>query len=223
MSDIDRLLTFDPLASAEELTGSSYKEDRGTMALGFLMHLRHSDQKRRALAASGDSWFNMDLAETLSLYSQMGFEEVLCDEFAGRSWGEEPAHRETFRILWHPKGILATVESYQGTRRNSTKIYYNVAISDVASGRWVSCISSGRMAKVGDVYVGDHDAREGVRRAISRWEEVGEFVPAWVDRPFLWLLTYTDSDVEGYDYVAINAERISRLPKHVQAAVGGAS
>jgi hypothetical protein len=221
MSGLDDLLRTDPLADAERLTGKSYKDDESTMALGFLMHLGHSERKAAALQQADDSWFSMDLAATLALYDRLGFKEVLCDEFTGRSYGDEPEPTETFRVLWHPKGILAKVESYNGDGRNSTTIYYNVRVRDVQDRTWGHCISSGRLR--GDVYVGYHDAREGARRAIERWEEVGDFLPVWVEQPFLWLLTYTDSDVEGYDYKAITAERISRLPQNVQGAIRGES
>lgn len=223
MSDIDRLLSVDPLADAERVTGKSYKEDKGTMALGFLMHLDHSAKKDAALKQADDSWFSMDLAQTLSLYDDMGFEEVLCDTFAGRTYEDEPTATETYRILWHPKGILATVESYRGAGRNAAKIYYNVDIT--GSTDWHHATSSGSIARsVTDrkVWVGDHDAREGVRRAIERLGEVGEFLPVWVKRPFLWFLTYTDTDEVGYDYAAITEERTSRLPQHVQQAIAGA-
>jgi len=222
-ADLHSLLRTDALAEAERVTGESYKDDAATASLGFLMHLGLSERKETALKAAADSWFGMDLASTLALYADLGFEEVLCDQFIGRSWSDEPAPDETYRILWHPKGILATVESYNATGRNATKIYYNVAIADAADHQWASRISSGHMAKDANVYIGDHDAREGVRNAIRRWEEVGEFLPVWIERPFLWLLTYTDTDADGYDYPAINASRIARLPQHVQDAIKGAA
>lgn len=222
MNNLDRLLSFDPLAEAERVTRNSYKDDKGTMALGFLMHLDHGVEKRDALKAADDSWFNMNLADTLDLYRRMGFVEVLCDEFTGRTYSGEPAPTETFRILWHDKGILATVESHGGTRRNATKVYYNVAVT---SPDWYQHISSGHLAGANDrkVWVGDHDAREGVRHNLAQLEGVGDFLPVWVERPFLWLLTYMDTDVDGCDYKAINAERIGRLPQHVQDAIGGAA
>src|SRR5690242_18925022 len=98
--------------------GESYKDDAATASLGFLMRLDLSQRKEAALKASADSWFGMDLADTLALYADMGFEEVLCVHFTGRSWSDEPSPAESYRIFWHPKGILATVESYDGTRRN---------------------------------------------------------------------------------------------------------
>lgn len=209
--DIAALLAFDPLGQAERLTGESYKDDGATMSLGFAMHMEHNRRKADALQAARDSHFAMNLAETLALYAEMGFAEVLCDEFAGTDV------TETFHILWHPEGLLATVESYGGVRRNCSKVYYNIAMR--STGDMWSRTSSGRLMP-GDVWVGDHDAREGIRTNLDRLREVGDFLPAWVERPFLWFVTYAETK-RDYDYAAINAERISRLPAHVIAAIRG--
>lgn len=220
MTEIHKLLARDALADAEVFTGQSYKEDKETASLGFGLHMLYAAEKESALQEAKDSYFNMDLAETLALYADMGFTEILCDEFKGTAYSGELAPTETFRILWHTDGLLATVESYQGTRRNSTKVYYNLDVAD--RGDLWSRISSGGLAD-GDVWVGDHDAREGIRTNLARLSEVGTFLPTWVERPFLWLVTYAESKGD-YDYKAINAERISRLPESVQAAIaGGAS
>lgn len=216
-ADLSRLLATDPLADAERLTGKSYKDDPETMSLGFGLHLLNSAAKESAAKAVGDSYFSMDLAETLALYAALGFVEVLCDEFTGTAYGDTDAPVETYRILWHADGLLATVESYGTTGRNCTKVYYNLDIFDRRD-LW-SRTSSGRM--VGDdVWVGDHDGREGIRTNLNRLREVGNFLPVWVESPFLWLVTYAESK-DDYDYAAINAERIGRLPAHVQAAISG--
>ena len=39
----------------------------------------------------------------------------------------------------------------------------------------------------------------------------------------MWLLTYMDTEVDGYDYAAINARRIADLPADVRAAIGAVS
>jgi len=218
MAEFSDLLKTDALADAERITGKSYKDDEETMRLGFGLHLVLGAAKEAAAKAARDSYFSMNLAETLALYADMGFTEVLCDEFGGISYGTESAPAETYRILWRD-GILATVESHQGTHRNATKVYYNVAVHD-RSDLW-SRISSGSMTD-GGVWVGDHDAREGIRTNLARLGEIGTFLSTWVKRPFLWLVTYAESKGD-YDYAAINAERISRLPADVQAAIGGAS
>lgn len=216
-ADLHRLLRIDPLADAEQITGKSYKDDTETMRLGFGLHLELAAAKERAARETRDSYFSMDLAETLGLYADMGFEQVLCDEFEGTAYDGEPAPAETFRILWNTDGVLATVESYQGTRRNATKVYYNVLIDDRSD--LGSRTSSGRLHD-GDVWVGDHDGREGIRTNLERLSEIGSFLPVWVASPFLWLVTYAETKGD-YDYEAINAERISRLPEHVRRAIGG--
>lgn len=212
MPNIPSLLSYDPLAEAERVTGQSYKDDEATMRLGFGLQVMHSRDKEAALREVRDSYFSMDLSETLALFAEMGFEEVLCDTFTGNG------SAETFRILWNPEGLLATVESYRGTHRNAAKVYYNLAVRD-SSDLW-SRTSSGSMP-VDDVWVGDHDAREGIRTNLDRLREVGDFLPVWIEAPFLWLVNYAETKDAGYDYAAINEERIGRLPEHVRDAIKG--
>jgi hypothetical protein len=215
--EIADLLRVDPLAEAERATGRSYKEDEATSELGFLLHLGHVERKKAALKAAGDSYFSMDLADTLGLYAGLGVLEVLVDEFEGAPWAiGEVGPPETYRILWHPDGLLATVESYETTGRNSTKVYYNLRVVD-REGLW-GRTSSGRL--VGDVWAGDHDGREGIANNLAGLREVGDFLPVWAERPFLWLVNYSESKVGGYDYKAITAERISRLPAGVRDSIG---
>lgn len=217
--DLAGLLRIDPLSDAEQITGQSYKDDQATMEIGFGLHLALSAAKERAAREANDSYFSMDLAQTLALYADMGFTEILCDEFPGVSYDGSPAPTETFRILWHVDGVLATVESYRGTDRNSTKVYYNVRLdSDWDRSDFWARTSSGGMRD--DVWVGNHDAREGVRTNLARLSEVGTFLPVWVEQPFLWLVTYAETKGD-YDYRAINEARIARLPVDVQRAIAG--
>ena len=207
--DISEALKFDPLAAAETITGHSYKDDADTMTIGMALGMAHNKAKAAALRDSLDSYYNMPFADALDLFADLGFAEVLHDNFAGTYGPEE------YVILWHPDGILATCESYMGDRNNSSKILYNYRHHD---GRYPSGLtSSGHM--FGEVWVGDHDAREGVRHNLDALRAEGEFLPVWVERQFLWLLTYMDSKVEGYDYQAITAERVNRLPENVRRAI----
>lgn len=222
MSDSNRiadLLAYDALSEAERITGESYKNDESTSAIGFGLHLMHARDKEAALAEAHDSHFRMDLADILALFADLGFEEVLCDDFKGTARNDEPAPAETFRILWHADGLLATVESYGTTGHNMSKVYYNLKVTDETN-LW-SRTSSGHFAD--GVWVGDHDAREGIRTKLSRLREVGDFLPVWVERPFLWLVNYAETKRDGYDYAAINKDRISRLPENLRKAIGGAA
>jgi hypothetical protein len=208
-AQVDAALRFDPLAAAEYLTGESYKDDTKTSRLGFALALQHNAAKEALLRGRADSFFAMDFRPSLDLFTDLGFEEVLRDTFVGRNGADE-----TYVILWHPDGILATCESYSGTSRNSAKVYYNYRHE--SGGYPGLLISSGSMH--GDVWAGDHDAREGVRHNLRLMRNEGEFLSPWVVRPWLWLLAYSDTDGD-YDYAAINAERISRLPEHVRRAI----
>lgn len=221
--DLDDLLRFDPLYAAETLTGHSYKEDDQTQALGLSLHLDTGVSKRKALKATGDTHLSSSLAEQLEVMESLGFETVLLDSFEGSDYGLG-SPEESYRIMWHPEGVLATVESYQGLGRNSTKFYYNVRFSQETMGKYYRYTSSGHFHTYDQenenyIWVGNHDGREAFKHHLTRLGLAGEFLSEWIEQPFLWLLTYTESKVEGYDYEAINEERISRLPKNVRNAI----
>lgn len=212
-----RLLRTDPLAEAEKITGKDYTQDDETMRMGFGFVAALNAVKQAAFINAADTHMNISLEDALRLFSIMGFDELLCDEFQGTSYGASEADNETYRILWHSKGVLATVESYRETKLNMAKIYYNIEFP-MESFDW-SVTSSGSFVS-DTVWAGDHDAREGVRHKLRQLEEAGSFLPVWVKAPFLWLVDYSQSREDGYDYKAINASRISRLPIDVQLAIG---
>ncbi len=211
-SETEKLLSFDALHAAEQITGASYKDDKGTMALGFSLLQAASAEKERVLAAADDTSMRTPFTRTLEIYLSEGFTVVYKTKFPsiGPGGGED-----AWLILWHPEGLLATLESY-GPATNSSKIYFNVKAPE--SGRsllWSGCYSRGH-------FVGDMDVREGLRHRLRQLRELGTARP-WVERPFLWLLTYNDSKVDGYDHNALNEQRIAQLPADVQAAIRGRS
>jgi len=209
------LLAFDPLSTAERVTGKSYKADEGTMALGFSLAIDHNQRKSNALAASGDTHFSQTLAEAEKVYAAAGFAKVASWPFEGSG-----GIAEELAAWWHPDGLLLTVESYMGTRVNSAKVRYNVSSPEPRPADFFRRTSSGSLT-ADDVWAGDHDVREGLIVAIEGLREVGAFLPVWVRQPFMWLLTYMDTKVEGYDYAAISTRRIADLPADVRAAIAG--
>jgi len=243
--DIDEALRFDSLSAAEKLTGTSYKEDDQTMALGFAMNLAHSKRKRSLLSAANDTYFSMPFDSAVEVMELAGFEIVLTEKFFGKTyWDDEVAVEETFHILWHPDGILAEMDSYKGKSMNSGKIYYNVVFNPdlfqyvydydtdeqvlAPEGTRGYCTSDG--VSVHDytssgsyfdydgesVWVGDHDSREGVRHKINALREIGAFLPQWRERPFMWLVHHNEN---SDNYEQITEERIARLPEHVRNAI----
>jgi hypothetical protein len=112
-------------------------------------------------------------------------------------------------IFWRKDGVLLVTDTY-GKRINNAKAYLNYR------GPWEACEKCS--------YGGGHpsvekDARKGLRFTLDRMKELGEILPKWEHRPFLWLLSYMDTKRKDYDYKAINAARIEKLPKEVQEAI----
>lgn len=210
---IGEALRFDAFGVAEDLTGESYKTDKGTSAIGMGLFFENNRQKEDLLRGSDDSFFNMDFVGQMAVFGKLGFEPVWHEEFDGSH-----TYPDFYSILWHPDGLLATCESYGIGSRNSAKVYYNYKHPDVYFD-W-KLKSSGRY--VGDVWVGDHDAREGVRYNLDAMRAEGEFLSVWVERPWLSLVNYAEGRAEGQtmeERKAITERKISELPEHVRRAI----
>jgi hypothetical protein len=179
--------------------------------------VRHGQYKEALLRGANDSYFSMNFADSNMLFADLGFGTVYQEDFVG-SGGDE-----TYLVLWHPDGLLATCESYNRYRRNSAKVYYNYKHPDVYFDWHLK--SSGHYN--GDVWVGDHDAREGIRHNLDALRAEGEFLPVWVERPWLSLMNYAEGrelDGMSYDerskiYKQITEDKIAQLPEHVRRAI----
>lgn len=217
MNNIDDLLKFDPLAEAEKLTGKSYKTDSGTEALGFLMHIQHNERKNAALEVMQDTSFSRDMEWMRGFMEREGFELAHKHDFVyvDKYFNEGPRN-ECVEYYWHPEGILFILESYNETRMNTCKGLFNWKPNE-GNDRWPRGVSGGFED---DVFCGDKDGREGFRHFLTTMRATGSFVPKWHKVPFLWLLSYADSKVEGYDHKAITAERLTHFPQHVKDAMG---
>lgn len=262
---ITELLRFDPLYFVEGLTGKSYKEDPETERDGMLLHITHTRRKNEILRSIGDSHLGISWVEYAKLLMNYGFRIVLTETFVPPTHNPtEVPPKEYYLVLWHPKGILATVESYYGKSLNSSKVYYNIAFTEYAcmgiDDRWPFTSSGsfawevdfdaephkgfGRLRDV-DIYprkseawgftgvwVGDHDGREGIINALEGLQTVGEFLPEWIQQPFLWLVHYGEfrtierdasisSHKRGDVLEQLSQARIAKLPLHVQDAIRG--
>lgn len=213
MTDFDDLLKFDPLVHAETLTGKSYKDDESTSALGFALHLEHTQRKRDELSLRDDTHYGSPFWNTLRIFNDLGFEAVHGHLFPSST----QAHAsDRFVLLWRPDGVLGTLESY-GDATNNAKIYYNWRVNENVENRY-ALLSSGHWVDE-QTWTGDHDAREGLRHTLSRLEATGTFLPFWVERPWLWLLDYSQTKTPNYDHKTINEELIARLPILVREAI----
>lgn len=126
---VGRALKTDPLHAAEKVTGKSYKEDKATEALGFLMHMEHVEAKRKILSEAGDTHYSMSYADYVKVITRLGFEEQETRQF------QYDRHRDTPVTLHactytHPLGAILTFTTYawSGGREetiNSANLYFN--------------------------------------------------------------------------------------------------
>jgi len=121
---IGKLLETDPLSEAEKLTGKSYKEDKVTESLGFLMMLSIKEEKENLLTSVDDTTFSETEGEYLRKVTDLGFELLLKETFIGRGYGNTPTE-EHFYIMFHREySILLSWDTFVG-KRNGGNFYYN--------------------------------------------------------------------------------------------------
>lgn len=218
---VKQMLTFDPLDTAEKLMGGP--SDAAAL-LGVAMHIEHTQAKNNMLLSMGDTTLNSSLESYLTIVDSLGFQQVLCLPFDGWGLDGKTHAQETLRVLAHRDGMLLCLDTWQSHQVNSAKVYYNwqpYVDSDQAwgvtsSGHWLHGQGN---APSYPVWVGDHDAREAIRHKIQGLRDNGLLLPIWLERPFLWLLHYMDTKVEGYNYHAINTHRIQMLPEWVRRMI----
>jgi hypothetical protein len=214
-NELQTLLTFDPLARAEEITGKDSHDNEGTVWTGMVLAQAHNRAKEAALKANDDSTFSNKTSDYLRIIKAEGFRKVLEIDIPECEHGYLG---DKFFVYWHEDGILLKFDTYfGGDSINGGNFYYNWKPNAPESG--YRFISSGHWNE--GVLVGYHDAREAIRFRIKRFRDNGQLLAAWIEQPCLWLLHYQDTKVQGYDHKAINAQRIAMLPEHVQRAIRG--
>ena len=75
-NDLDTLLNGDSLATAETITGKSYKEDERTSLLGLFINMQAADLKKKVLSERGDSTFSMKMKDYCDFLVKNEFEKV---------------------------------------------------------------------------------------------------------------------------------------------------
>jgi hypothetical protein len=215
---IKDVMSVDPISEFEVRSGKDYKTNSELENLAMMFFaMEHGALKTESLKNQRDTYHGMPVEEYIAAITDFGFTQILCDKFSSEKWGYE----EKYLMFWHPKGLLLAFETFHSRSVNGGKVYYNWKSETENRFRYTSsgCYRDG-------VWVGDHDCREGLIANMTAMDSVGEFLPVWWQSPHLWLLTYADWDkcreTVGYHaHDAITANRISRLPQHVQDAIRG--
>lgn len=209
-TDLKEALAYDPISDAEKRMGKSYKDDDAVTWLGVALMQDQRMAKDALLFLNRDTnSMRQTIPEFFEILADMGFREVLKIGIEGT-----PDH---FFIFWKA-GLLVKLDTYMGRSVNSATCYFNYRGPRDAINGSNGCIQG---TEDQPVWYGDTDIREGLRHKIETMSEAGELLEKWIKPPFLWLLHYMDTKAKGYDYNAINAERIAMLPEDVREAISG--
>lgn len=229
MDDFSKMLSFDPLQTAEEMTGQPYDEDAATFSLGISLMQKNERIKREDLALRMDTYRRMLFSDAVDVFLDLGFDEVLSETFASRR-----SDVNFFKVFWKD-GILLVADSalfgddIKSIILNSCEFYYNWMPYDLntssrhtSSGRFTlfrdgDVVPITRRSAEGDewVWAGHHSGSEAIRHSLARLGDHGEFLPKWRADPRPSLATSMDQG----NYREATIARISRLPDHVQKAI----
>lgn len=182
---LQRLLSFDSLAQAEEITGKDYKSDMGTVGLGLLMNIENEKRKEEILSANGDFYRLIDFLDAVQVAIDLGFEPIWA--YSGLSYYDNPQKTIFF---WHD-GILLTMNDYKG-RLNTAEISFNWRPFSGKSNEFTPIFSfpiSGGMEHrsqgfddvEGDpwVFVGSINVTEGLKHYVNKLRASGEILTDW--------------------------------------------
>lgn len=188
-TEFDKILHFDPLQEAENISGKSYKEDRSTMIMGMMLLQQSEQRKADELALRGDTHARMSFFEAVDVALGAGFEPVYAQILPDMTkYGNgEDVH---FYAYWR-RGVLLTLESYGPADRlivNSAHIYFNWRSADGGtswpdvpfSGGWRHR-SEGFEDVEGDPWtlVASIDVRAGLLHYLDVLGSSGEFLETW--------------------------------------------
>ncbi|OHA47106.1 MAG: hypothetical protein A3A80_01650 [Candidatus Terrybacteria bacterium RIFCSPLOWO2_01_FULL_44_24] len=197
-------LAFDPLATAEHITGQHYTEDRETSGLGLRLSMRNNFVKNVILGELGDTHYRISWKKFLEIIDDLGFDIVEDRQFEYVLGLGTIILYPTNLIAAHPNlNLLLHATSYltEGADEdqetlNSGNIYGTLRITEPDREKvWEAlgaCHCS--FAFHGDDIELNIDVREGLKLKLERLATQGRFVP-WGDTErsmTVWLADYVE-------------------------------
>lgn len=213
---IDELLAIDPIAKAEKIIGRGLSNE--IAALGLLFQMDKSERVAKALSEMGDvDGFHQDVETYINILKSAGFQQILVEDI--------PQTNDKFYVFWLD-GVLVSFDTYWGHKSiNGGNVYLNYEFEDTRNNWFIlsGCShgpihsESGKGTTVTRTV--SIDCRQALLHKLNQMRINGTILKKWKQRPFLWLLHYMDTKVDGYDYDAINEQRISQFPIEVREAI----
>lgn len=195
----ERLMSTDALLEAERITGSSYKDDEATAALGLGIHLQLGAQKQAVLSELDDTHWNVSWTNFLRIALEEGFVEVRRREHEYKERGMDEQV-----ILHHPtEGTVINAGSYWGGESlNGATLYFNLEFPKHATREGLAFSGHFNLDAWDNqdrrIYIGSVSLGEGMRRTLAKMRAQGSFVAPWVERPWMSLDAYWDSKESSF-------------------------
>lgn len=204
MSDLDELLNFDSLHEAEKLSGKSYKSDEETTKLGFALHVLNSEEKKKRLKATNDSYYGIKIPEFLEIVKDLGFTLINKLPF---TYEESKEHQFWY---WHPDHFILLVFNTFYGNLNAANMWY--CHERDKTKEFDYSIYSSHSPLREDWVCGSHDVREGLRHHFNRLLANGKFV-RWGESQFIYSLNYAENEGVSYEeYEVKTKERLAHRP-----------
>jgi hypothetical protein len=216
-----KMLRLDTIFETEKLFGGkdhnkfSDKENMTMLQYSALLN----EEKNNYFSSLGDTYFRMSWQSFKELITKYGFIPAMEYDFSHDKYVDE------FIIYYNlPKGLIICATSYFDKKSvNGGTLWGEIKANNKEDSHIVwSWLSTGGQSKFDDlIYETQQDVREGLFSILNTLESAGEFLPKWINKNrFLWLLDFTETKVEGYDYKKITMEKILKCPKEMQEIIG---
>lgn len=217
----------DPLASAEKLTGKSYKEDPETAELGFIMNFFRGEQVRKRFSELGDTFSGMSWEQFVDLIKSNGFEIIFMERFRhSPSYNEGRVDRPYHLIAAHPEAyLLLNATSY--LHSSNDEVVNGVAVHGTIA--WSGELSDEQWRALRDFSHGPSrkipfqnrmefslEGISGVFSQLSLLSQNFRLVHWNDDDRFLWLMNYAQEEEESGSWKKIRDDFLETAPDWVR-------
>lgn len=201
-NEIQKLLSFDPVAEAEKHGAGLNKYDFGLLVLS--LQIQKSEAIKMALAANLDTSYGSTLKEYIAVAESLGFKKIYEKEFTREYLSGEKGDKQTdFRFIFYQEedGIVLIFDSWQKKSVNGGYFYYNWQPNNRKQNNF-SVTSSGsyylhnldryspnfdkEFNEKPPIWLGHHDCRQGLRYHIQQLKNKGTFLKKWVEWDMCW-------------------------------------
>lgn len=240
---IDTLLEYDPLGKDYQkspvmaLSAVAMHSDMKEMALSATGDTYHGISYDEYLETAKKAGFNIAYEEEFSGIEKQRKLHILRYKDTGiilfteeSDFGNinnariyfnyRPNGNETFHLPISGGMIRKTCAKIREAEKEAVKdlpkdTHYKVdyEIRDAAAKKWMESNPDQL------IYSGDIDVREALIRKMEKLLETVEVLCPWVEPPFLWFVTWSETQGE-YDYKKITRDRVAKMPTEIQEIIG---